>query len=135
MRKLTSILVVLILLSSLAVFLFAQEKKEEQKSMTVTGTLVDLSCYAKMGALTNDHGSMENCGTMCARGGLPVAIVDKDKKVHFLAVPAPAYADYVGEELRLTGMAGKNAAVFIPKKFELKEDGKWVEKKLPKTMM
>ncbi|MDZ7344240.1 MAG: hypothetical protein ONA90_06960 [candidate division KSB1 bacterium] len=113
----------------------AQEKKVEQKSTILTGTLVDLACYAKGGFLTNDHGGMENCGTMCAAGGLPVALVDANKKVHFLGVPSKGYADYVGMELRLTGMYGKHAEVFIPEKLEVKENGKWVEKKLPKTMM
>jgi hypothetical protein len=65
-----------------------------------------------------------------------VGLVDADKKVHFLGVPATAYANYVGKELRFTGMHGKHAGnVFIPEKLEVKEDGKWVEKKLPKTMM
>lgn len=56
--------------------------------------------------------------------------------VHFLAVPAPAYADWVDAHLRLTGTPGKNAhAAFIPKKIEMKDGDKWVEKKTAKTMM
>ena len=135
MRKTLFILFVLLSLSVFAFFLFAQDKKADKKTMTVSGTLVDLTCYAKGGFLTNDHGGMENCGTMCAKGGLPVALVDSDKKVHFLAVAAPAYADFVGMELRLTGVHGKNADVLIPEKMEVKDGKKWVEKKLPKTMM
>ena len=119
-----------------ALFLFAQEKKEKPKTSVIEGTLVDMKCYAAGGHLTNDHGDMENCGTMCAKGGLPVAIVDKDKNVHFLAVSAPGYADWVGAHMRLTGMHGKNAhAAFIPTKIEMKDGGKWVEKKVAKTMM
>ncbi len=132
-----SILFVLVIMlpAFSALFLFAQEKKKMDKPMVIEGTLVDLKCYAAGGFLTNAHGGMENCGTMCAKGGLPVAIVDKDKNVHFLAVPAPAYANWVGEHLRLTGMHGKNAAAFIPKKIEMKDGDKWVEKKVAKTMM
>ena len=119
-----------------AMFLYAQEKKEMDKPVVIEGTLVDMKCYASGGYLTNDHGGMENCGTMCAKGGLPVAIVDKDKNVHFLAVSAPGYADWVGAHMRLTGMHGKNAqAVFIPEKIEIKDGDKWVEKKVAKTMM
>ena len=138
MPKTRSILVVLIvmLVSLSALFLFAQEKKEKPKTEVIEGTLVDLKCYAAGGFLTNDHGGMDNCGTTCAKGGLPVAIVDKDKNVHFLAVPAPAYADWVGEQMRLTGTHGKNAhAAFIPEKIEMKDGDKWVEKKTAKTMM
>jgi hypothetical protein len=64
-----------------------------------------------------------------------VGVVDAEKKVHLLGVPSPAYASYVGQEVRFTGTHGKHAEVFIPEKLEVKENGKWVEKKLPKTMM
>ena len=134
-RRILFVLIVM-LLSFSALFLFAQEKKKMDKAVVIEGTLVDMKCYAAGGFLTNEHGGMDNCGTMCAKGGLPVAIVDKDKNVHFLAVPAPAYADWVGEHLRLTGTHGKNAhAAFIPKKIEMKDGKNWVEKKVAKTMM
>jgi hypothetical protein len=125
---------VLLMVFTVAVMLSAQEKAAA-KSETLTGTLVDLKCYAAAGLLTNDHGSMKGCGAACATGGLPVGVVDTDKKVHLLGVPSPAYASLVGQEVRFTGMHGKFADVFIPEKLEVKENGKWVEKKLPKTMM
>jgi hypothetical protein len=128
--------VTLLTICALAIILYAQEKKAEQKSETISGTLVDLACYAKGGFKTNDHGDMTGCGAACAAGGLPVGLLDANHKVHFLGVPATAYSQYVGKELRLTGMHGKYASeVFIPEKLEVKEDGKWSEKKLPKTMM
>ena len=138
MPKTRSVFFVLIVMmvSVSALFLFAQEKKKMDKPVVIEGTLVDMKCYAAGGFLTNDHGDMENCGTMCAKGGLPVALVDKDKNVHFLAVSAPGYADWVGAHMRLTGMHGKNAhAAFIPKKIEMKDGDEWVEKKVAKTMM
>lgn len=108
---------------------------EMQKDMVISGTLVDLKCYSSGGYLTNDHGGMKDCGTMCAKAGLPVGLVEANKTVHILGVPAADYADLVGKELRLTGMNGKYADVFIPTKMEIKENGKWMEKKLPKDMM
>lgn len=135
MRRIIFILSIFALLAFSFILLASQEKKADDKATTITGTLVDLTCYAKGGFLTNDHGDMKGCGAMCATGGLPVGVVDANKKVHFLGVPAPAYAGLVGQEVRFTGMHGKNADVFIPEKLEVKEDGKWVEKKLPKTMM
>ena len=125
----------ILMVSMFALFGMAQEKKSNQKTTVITGTLVDLACYAKGGFLTNDHGNTKKCGTMCATGGIPVAVVDANKHVHFLAAPAPGYAPYVGKEVRLTGMVGKHADAFLPQKLEVKENGKWVEKKLPKTMM
>lgn len=133
MRKL-SVVVLFAVLAFGAMLLSAQDK-EMAKSESITGTLVDVKCYAAGGFMTNDHGTMKGCGEACAKGGLPVGLVDANKKVHLLAVPAPAYASYVGMELRLTGMHAKNADVFIPEKLEVKEGDKWMEKKLPKTMM
>jgi hypothetical protein len=118
----------------IVVMLPAQEKTAV-KPETITSTLVDLKCYAAGGYLTNDHGDIKACGAMCATGGLPVGLVEANKKVHFLTVPAPAFASYVGQEIRFTGMHGKHAGVFIPEKMEVKKEGKWIEEKLPKTMM
>ncbi len=134
MRRSSFVVLALVMAFVVAALLSAQEKSAA-KPETISGTLVDLKCYAAGGFLTNDHGDTKACGSMCATGGLPVGVVDANKKVHFLGVPAPAYASYVGQEVRFTGMHGKNADVFIPEKLEVKEDGKWVEKKLPKTMM
>lgn len=137
MKKRTLGLFVLVLLVAFAstFVLFAQEKKADDKSATVTGTLVDLTCYAKAGFLTNDHGGMKNCGSMCAKGGLPVGVVDSEENVHLLAAPSPGYADYIGEEVKITGQPGKHADVLIPETLEIKEGDKWVKKELPKTMM
>ena len=132
MRRNLFVLAVLLSFAVFALFAYAGEGK---KTATVTGTLVDYVCYAKAGLTTNDHGDMKNCGTMCAQGGLPVGVVSKDKAV-VLAAPAPGYAKYVGKEVRISGMWGKHDKnVFLPQKLEVKENGKWVEKKLPKTMM
>ena len=134
MRRNILVLTVLLLLA-FALLLVAQEKKE-MKAETIMGTLVDLSCYAKGGFLTNDHGGMKGCGTACVKGGLPVALVDANKKVHFLGVASSGYADYVGKEVRFTGSHGQHAAnVFLPEKFEIKEGDKWMEKSLPKNMI
>ncbi len=129
------ILILPVLLILVFTLLLVAQEKKESKAETITGTLVDLACYAKGGFLTNDHGDMKNCGSMCAAGGLPIALVDANKKVHFLAAPAPGYASYIGKEVRFTGAHGKYADVFVPEKLEVKEGDKWVAKDLPKTMM
>ncbi|MGH7495153.1 MAG: hypothetical protein ACREOO_22505 [bacterium] len=135
MRRSSVLVFVLVLLACLGVVAVLSAQDKAAKTETLTGTLVDLKCYAAGGFLTNDHGSMKGCGTACAKGGNPVALVDANKKVHFLAVAAPEYADWVGAELRLTGKHASNAGVFLPEKVEAKENGKWVEKKAAKGMM
>ena len=41
----------------------------------------------------------------------------------------------MAKEVRMHGMFGKYAKVFIPDKIEIKENGKWIEKDVPGTMM
>jgi len=132
--NLVVLIVAVLAVFAVAAMLNAQDKPMAKAEM-ITGTLVDLKCYAMAGLSSNDHGDAKGCGAACASGGLPVALVDADKKVHMLGVAAPAYAKYVGQEVRFTGMHAKHADVFIPEKLEVKEGDKWMEKKLPKTMM
>lgn len=141
MRKLSLYLVVMAALT-LGVFLLvhAGDKKMSMKGQTLEGTLVDLKCYSAGGFLTNDHMNMKgkklpNCATACATMGLPVGVVDSQNHVHVLAVPAAAYAKWMAKQVRLTGMNGKYADVFLPSSLEVKENGKWVKKELPGTMM
>ena len=70
-----------------------------------TGTLVDTRCMAMdTSNIGNDHkgGAMKGCGTACAKMGIPVALL-VGNKMHVLAAPAPQFADYVGEEITVTG--------------------------------
>ncbi len=124
----------------IAVLQAGDKKKMMMKAQTIEGTLVDSKCYAMGGFLTNDHMSMDGkklpgCGAACAAMGIPVALVDKDNNVIMLAVPAAEYSKYMAQNLRFTGMYGKHAQVFIPEKLEVNENGKWVQKDLPGTMM
>ncbi len=142
MRKSFAVIISALLLAlGLGVtMLQAGDQKKEMKAQVIEGTLVDTKCYAMGGFLTNEHMSMDGkkmpgCAAACAAMGIPVALVDKDNKVHVLAVPAAEYAKYMAQELRFTGMTGKHANVFIPEKLEVKENGKWVQKDLPGTMM
>ena len=132
-------LAILIVTGAMLVFLQAGDKKM-MKSSTLTGTLVDSKCYATGGFLTDDHKDMKGntlpkCGTACASMGIPVAVVDGENNVYVLAVSASGMAKYMAKEVRLKGMFGKYANVFIPQELEVKENGKWVKKDLPGSMM
>lgn len=100
--------------------------------VTVEGTLVDSACYLKDGATTNDHGAMKGCGTMCLKGGLPAAVLTKDKKFHVIIAPSTALADYVGLPVRVTGEA--NGTAILAQKAQVNKDGKWIDVKLGATM-
>ena len=101
--------------------------------VTVEGTLVDSVCYLHNGAMTNDHGGMKDCGTMCLKNGAPAAVVTKDKQLHVIIAPSTALADYVGQEIRVTGEENGNA--ILATKAEVKGmDGKWTAVKLGSSM-
>ena len=143
MRKLYFILsaALILVISSALLLLYAGEKgKGEIKAQVIEGTLIDTKCYAMGAFVTNDHKDMKgnrlpNCATACAAMGIPVGILDSEKTVHIIAGPASGYSQWMAMEIRLSGMYGKHAPVFIPEKIEVKEKGKWVQKELPGAMM
>ncbi len=51
------------------------------KAVTVTGEVVDLSCYIQLGKRGEGH---KACGTKCVTNGAPVGIVTKENKVYML---------------------------------------------------
>jgi hypothetical protein len=57
------------------------------KEMTVKGQIVDQSCYLKDKAANTakNHGDKEDCATMCAKKGAPMAILTEDGKLYQLA--------------------------------------------------
>ena len=98
----------------------------------VEGTLVDGKCFLGMGAKGNDHktpgGDMKQCGTMCAKMGIPVGIVTAEGKFLTLVLSSVQVANYVGQTVRAEGMT-KNG-MLIAESLEVKKDGKWTKVKI-----
>ncbi|MCI0412307.1 hypothetical protein L0222_05830 [bacterium] len=130
MKKIVSF--VLIVLAFSAFSLLADDKDQ-----TFQGTLVDSKCYAgSKGMLKgNDHMGTTGCGTMCAKQGIPVALLDAKNKTHVLLVPSIKLADYVGQEAKVTGKLDSLTSGIIASKVEVQKDGKWEEVKLGADMM
>lgn len=96
---------------------------------TVTGTLVDGTCYMMNAANTGDkHGPMEACGKMCLTGGAPAAVLSADKTLHPIMAFSPSFADIVGQTVRVTGPV--QGASILAKKVEVNKGGRWEEVKL-----
>ncbi|MPY87278.1 MAG: hypothetical protein GEU99_05095 [Luteitalea sp.] len=96
--------------------------------------MVDTKCYladpeANVG---NDHGDMKACGTMCLKGGSPGALLTADKKLYTIVAPSTKLADYVGQQIRVTGPV--QGEIILGMKAEVQQDGQWQEVKLG-TMM
>ncbi len=83
------------------------------KALTVTGEVVDLSCYIQLGKRGDGH---KACGAKCVTNGAPVGIVTKENKVYMLVAEqhhprrdgqlsfAKQYAEKMGTNITINGM-------------------------------
>jgi len=83
------------------------------KALTVTGEVVDLSCYIQLGKRGDGH---KACGAKCVTNGAPVGIVTKENKVYMLVAEqhhprrdgqlgfAKEYAEKMGTTITINGM-------------------------------
>ncbi|MBI3655076.1 MAG: hypothetical protein HY232_01490 [Acidobacteria bacterium] len=92
---------------------------------TIEGTLVDTKCYLGGGFKGNDHMGQTKCGTMCAKSGLPVAVLDSKDALTHLMVPAPSVAEHIGMKVRAKGKLDKKSASLTADSLEVNKDGKW----------
>lgn len=104
----------------------------EDKSKTVEGTLVDTMCYFKEGFTANTHRGVLNCGTACAKMGIPVGLLTAGGKVYVLVGPSLQLASHVGKGARVTGTVKQGS--LVPEKVEVKKGDSWEEVKIA-TMM
>lgn len=79
----------------------ADDMGQKAKTVTMTGTLVDVACYLDDGDSGNDHMGMKGCGTECLKGGSPAGLL-VDKTLYVVVFPASAFADYVGKKVEIT---------------------------------
>jgi len=86
----------------------------DAKPLTVTGEVVDVSCYTQMGKRGAAH---KACGAKCVLSGAPVGIVTADNTLYIL-MPEPhhprrdgqvsiakAYSEKMGDTVTVSGMA------------------------------
>ncbi|MBI4445434.1 MAG: hypothetical protein HY645_05935 [Acidobacteria bacterium] len=116
-------------MASLGLSLWAQSGAN-----TVAGTLVDLKCYKAGGFKGNEHMGMAECGMMCAKSGIPVALLDSKGNVSTILAPAPSLAPHVGQQARVTGKFDEKSRSVIPEKVEIKQGSGWQEVKIQSTM-
>ncbi len=110
---------------------------EQGAGQTVTGILVDTKCYvADHANITNKHGDMEDCGTICAKSGIPVGVVEGGKaggKLHILLISSHGLAPHVGKKVTVLGKTMEGG--LMPEKITVTEaSGKTTEVKLSPMM-
>jgi hypothetical protein len=98
----------------------------EARPLTVTGEVVDVSCYTQLGKRGAAH---RECGAKCVLAGAPVGLVTADDTLYLL-LPEPhhprrdgqasiarQYAARMGESVTVSGMASTHGGIrtlFVP---------------------
>lgn len=90
------------------------------KVLTVTGEVVDLSCYIQLGKRGEGH---KACGAKCVTNGAPVGIVTKENKVYMLVAEqhhprrdgqlgfAKEYAEKMGTTITVNGILSEYGGI------------------------
>ena len=90
------------------------------KALTITGEVVDLSCYIQLGKRGDGH---KACGAKCVMNGAPVGIVTKENKVYMLVAEqhhprrdgqlgfAKEYAEKMGTTVTVSGMMSEYGGI------------------------
>ena len=86
----------------LAAFGLAHDEPK-RKAVSVTGTVVDTGCYLSHNAIGEKH---VDCATLCAKNGVPLAIVDAAGKIYM-----PVAADHKNQNTKLMPFIEKKVKV------------------------
>ncbi|MDA2928172.1 hypothetical protein MYX78_13260 [Acidobacteria bacterium AH-259-G07] len=126
----TALAIMVLAMSFFGTDLKAQMKKP--KMVTVSGTIIDLTCASKGHAMmdnwynakNDDHmtpmGKKESCAVMCLKGGQPAALFSGNKiTAVFSCNPRATLADYAAKRVEVQGFwagDGKDVKAFVPMK-------------------
>ncbi len=115
------ILVLLLAVATIVTAGSAQGKKGDKpaksadKETTVTGEVVDVSCYLAQGAKGADH---QSCAEACIKAGGPVGILSSSGKLYLSVMPddhsggpSAKLMDYIGKQVKATGSVHTKAGV------------------------
>lgn len=144
MKKMITIGMMLALVLALGTGIASAQDMKKPEMVTVTGKLVDLSCAAKgavmMGNDSNaendahmtPNGKMENCATMCLKGGQPAGVYSNGKLTATLLANASLNLyKFAAKDVEIEGWwAGKkkdDTKTFVPAKIRLAGSSDWTE--------
>jgi hypothetical protein len=104
MRRLLPLIVVSVLL--LVAVMYSQDNtKSVVKESTITGEVVDVSCYLDHGAKGERH---KQCAEMCAKSGSALGILTSDGKLYISLLPENHKS---GPNEKLMGFIAQNVTV------------------------
>jgi hypothetical protein len=89
--------------------------KQKAKEVSLTGEVVDVSCYLQSGARGEGH---KDCAVACAKAGGPLGILTKDGKLYVSVLPDDHSAgpnqklmDYIAENVTVKGVVRTKGGV------------------------
>jgi hypothetical protein len=89
--------------------------KQKAKEVSLTGEVVDVSCYLQSGARGEGH---KACAVACAKAGGPLGILTKSGKLYVsvlpddhLAGPNQKLMDYIAENVTVKGVVRSKGGV------------------------
>jgi hypothetical protein len=89
--------------------------KQKAKEVSLTGEVVDVSCYLQSGARGEGH---KDCAVACAKAGGPLGILTKSGKLYVSVLPDDHSAgpnqklmDYIAENVTVKGVVRTKGGV------------------------
>jgi hypothetical protein len=87
---------------------------DPKNKKTITGEVIDSTCYASAGAKGDGH---KECAQMCINNGLPIGILDKSGKV-YVAVKGHMQAkselyDFIAQNVTASGTVSERGGVRV----------------------
>lgn len=106
---------------------FEAANKDEHKAVlkaatvaTITGEVIDLSCYTQLGKKGEAH---KACGSLCVKNGAPVGVLTKEGKVYMIIAEqhhprrdgqvslAQFFSGKMADTVTLTGMLSRQGGM------------------------
>ena len=87
---------------------------DPKNKKTITGEVIDITCYASAGAKGDGH---KECAQMCINNGLPIGILDKSGKVYVAVkghMPAKSELyDFIAQNVTASGTVSERGGVRV----------------------
>jgi hypothetical protein len=96
-----------VVLAVFTIAIAAEEKKAEEKPVTIAGEIIDTGCYMSHGASGEKH---KACGATCVAAGMPMGLLTEKGVLYLITQPhdnKDAYnkmKGWVGDKAEVTGM-------------------------------
>lgn len=119
----------------------AQMQMKQPQMVSLSGTIIDLTCASKGKAMMNawknteqDHmmpdGKVQkDCATMCLKGGQPAALFSGGQiTAVFACNPRTTLSEFAAQTVEVQGFwagDGKDVKTFVPQKIRAKGSGSW----------